>query len=211
MTEPAGGTGITVSGRGVARGTPDQARVRFAAAVRRPRLTDALDGANACVARLRQALEARGVAREDAVTGWLNVWENQHEGAYHASHTLDVLLRDLDSVGDVLGGVLVAGGDGASLGGVQFEVAERGPLVTEARGLAWADAHGRADQLAAAAGRRLGAVTSVVEVDPTYRPLGGGPRAMATFAEAAPADGGIDVEAGKVSVEVALSVTWGFA
>jgi uncharacterized protein YggE len=211
VSEPAGAPGITVSGRGVARGAPDQARVRFGAAVRRPRLSDALDGANACVARLRRALEAHGVAREDVVTGWLNVWENQHEGAYHASHTLDVLLRDLDRVGDVLGGVLVAGGEGASLGGVQFEPADRAPLVTEARALAWADARGRAEQLAAAAGRRLGAVTGVVEVDPAYRPLGGGPRAMAAFAEAAPSDGAIDVEAGKVAVEVALTVTWGFA
>jgi len=107
--------------------------------------------------------------------------------------------------------VLVAGGDGASLGGVQFEVADRAPLVTEARALAWADAHGRAEQLAAAAGRRLGAVTSVVEVDPSYRPMGGVPRPMAAFADAAPSDGGIDVEAGKVAVEVALTVTWGFA
>jgi hypothetical protein len=208
MTEAPG---VTVSGRGVARGAPQQVRVRFGAAARRPRLSDALDGANTCVARLRQALEGHGVAREDAVTGWLNVWENQHEAVYHASHTLDVLVRDVDRVGDVLGGVLVAGGDGASLGGVQFEVADRAPLATEARALAWDDARGRADQLAAAAGRRLGAVTAVVEVDPTYRPLGGGPRAMAAFAEAAPADGAIDVEAGKVSVEVALTVTWSFA
>jgi uncharacterized protein YggE len=210
MTEPTA-PGVTVSGHGVTRGTPEQVRVRFGAAVRRPRLSDALEGANACVARLRQALEGHGVAREDAVTGWLNVWENQHEGVYHASHTLDVVLHDVDRVGDVLGGVLVAGGDGASLGGVQFELADRGPLVTEARSLAWADARGRADQLAAAAGRRLGAVTSVVEVDPTYRPLGGGPRSMATFAETASADSGIDVEAGKVTVEVALTVTWSFA
>ena len=211
MTEPAGPPGVMVSGRGVARGTPEQARVRFGAAARRPRLSDALDAANACVARLRQALEAHGVAREDATTGWLNVWENQHEGVYQASHTLDVLVRDVDRVGQVLGGVLVAGGEGASLGGVQFEVSDRGPLATEARSHAWADAHGRAEQLAAAAGRRLGAVTSVVEVDPTYRPLGGGARPMAAFAEAAPTGGEIDVEAGKVSVEVALTVTWSFA
>lgn len=208
MTEPAG---ITVSGRGVARAAPDQARVQFGAAARRPRLADALDAANACVARLRQALEGHGVAREDVVTGWLNVWENQHEGVYHASHTLDVLLHDVGRVGEVLGGVLVAGGDGASLGGVHFEVADRAPLATGARALAWADAHGRAEQLAAAAGRRLGAVTSVAEVDPSYRPLGGGPRAMAAFAETATSDGAVDVEAGKVAVEVALTATWSFA
>ena len=209
MTEAAG---ITVSGHGVARGAPERARARFGAAATRPRLPDAVAGANACVARLREALDRLGVAREDAVTGWLNVWEDQHQGVYRADHSLDVLLREPDRVGEVLGGVLLAGGEGASLGGVRFELADRAPLVTEARALAWVDAHGRAEQLAAAAGRRLGAVTSVVEVDPGYRPLGGATR-LAAFAAPPPGggDGGIDVEPGKVAVEVSLTVTWSFA
>jgi uncharacterized protein YggE len=204
--------GITVGGHGTARGAPQLARARFGASVARPRLADSLTETNAAVVRLREALERLGVAREDAVTGWLTVQEIAYEGVYRCGHTLEVTLRDLPRVGEVLAGVLLAGGDGASLYGVDFEVADREPLVTEARALAWNDARSRAEQLAAYAGRRLGAVTAVVEVDPSYRPMGGGMRTMAlAAAESAPGGAPLDVEAGKVAVEVSLTATWGFA
>jgi uncharacterized protein YggE len=202
--------GVTVSGAGVARGAPSLARARFGASVARPRLAESLAETDATVVRLREALERFGVAREDAVTGWLTVQEIQYEGVYRCSHTIDATLRDLSRVGEVLGGVLLAGGDGATLSGVEFDVADRGPLHTEARARAWADAHEKAQQLAAHAGRRLGAVQGVAEVEPTYRPLGG-VRTMALAESAASGGAELDVEPGRVAVEVSLTATWSFA
>jgi uncharacterized protein len=201
-----GRAGITVDGHGVARAAPRLARARFGASIGRPRLADALVETNAAVARLRAALERFGVVRSDAVTGWLAVQEIPHEGVYRASHTIDVTIRDLARVGEILGGVLVAGGDGTGLQSVTFDVEDRTSLMTEARERAWEDARSRAEQLSAYAGRRLGPVTSVEEGGPAYRPMD----RMMTFA-AASAPEEMDIQADAVAVEVSLTVTWGFA
>ena len=199
--------GITVGGHGVARAAPQLARVRFGASVGRPRLEDSLSAADGVVRRVREALDRFGVPREDAVTGWLSVQQIHHEGVYRSGHTIEVTVRDLARVGDLLAGVLLAGGEGSTLDGVEFDVTDRTRLATEARAAAWDDAHGRAEQLAAHAGRRLGAVTAVAEVEPGFRPV---TRAM-TFAAAGAGPESVDVEPGAVAVEVSLTVTWSFA
>jgi uncharacterized protein YggE len=198
--------GITVSGHGTARGAPQLARISFGVSVARPRLAESLTEANAVVARVRAALGEFGVAREDAVTGHLSVHYVQHEGVYLSGHTVEVTQRDLGRVGELLSGVLLAGGDGTMLHGVGFDVVDRRPLETEARALAWADAHARAEQLAGLAGRRLGVATVVTEGQPAFRPM-----AKLDFAEAAAAGGAVDVEAGAVAVAVDLTATWSFA
>jgi uncharacterized protein YggE len=198
--------GITVAGHGVAKGAPQLARISFGASVGRPRLADSLSETNALVGRVRERLDAFGVARGDAVTGHLSVQYVQHEGVYYSGHTIDVTLRDLARVGELLTGVLLAGGDGTMLHDVRFDVADRGPLATEARALAWADAHARAEQLAGHAGRRLGAVTVVAESEPGFRPM-----AKLAFAGAAESGAPVDVEPGGVAVAVDLTATWSFA
>jgi uncharacterized protein YggE len=200
--------GVTVGGHGVARGAPQLARLRLGASVGRPRLEDALSATDGVVRRVREALDRFGVAREDAVTGWLSVQQIHHEGVYRCGHTIEVTVRELTRIGDLLAGVLVAGGDGATLDGVHFDVKDRARLTTEARAAAWDDAHRRAEELAAHAGRRLGAVTSVVEVEPAHRPMG---RAMTFAAMDAGGPEAVDVEPGTVAVEVSLTVSWSFA
>jgi uncharacterized protein YggE len=199
--------GITVGGHGVAQGTPTLARVRFGAFVGRPRLADSLTETNAVVGRVRAALDEFGIAREDAVTGHLSVQYVQHEGIYHSGHTIDVTLRELSRVGELLTGVLLAGGDGTVLHGVGFDVADHAPLRAEARELAWADAQARAEQLAGHAGRRLGVVTAVTEADAGFRPMA----KAEMYAMASDAAGPVDVEPGTVPVAVDLTVTWSFA
>jgi uncharacterized protein len=198
--------GVTVSGHGAAHGTAQLARIGFGISIARPRLADSLGEANAVVARVRAALGEFGVARQDAVTGHLSVQYVQHEGLYYSGHTVDVTQRDLERVGELLSGVLLAGGDGTLLNGVSFDVADRRPLETEARALAWADAHARAEQIAGLAGRRLGVATSVTEGQPMFRPM-----AKLDFAAAAGDAGPVDVEAGAVAVAVDLTATWSFA
>jgi uncharacterized protein len=211
VTGPADGgmttPGVTVGGHGVARAAPQLARVRLGASVGRPRLEDSLSAADGVVRRLREALDRFGVAREDAVTGSLSVQQIHHEGVYRCGHTIEVTVRDLTRVGDLLAGVLLAGGEGATLDGVAFDVKDRTRLATEARAAAWDDAHRRAQELAAHAGRRLGAVTAVGEVEPGYRPMD----RMMTFAGAAGGPESVDVEPGAVAVEVSLTATWSFA
>lgn len=198
--------GVTVRGQGVARGTPKLARVRLGASVGRPRLEDSLTASDDVVRRVRATLERFGVGRADALTGALSVQRIHHEGVYRSGHSIEVVVRDLGRLGELLAGVLVAGGDGTTLDGVEFDVEDRAPLATEARAAAWADARARAEQLAAHAGRPLGAVTNVVEGEPGFRPMG---REMALAAARGPDS--LDVEPAGVAVNVSLTVTWSLA
>ena len=95
-----------------------------------------------------------------------------------------------------------------SLDGVEFDVEDRARLTTQARAAAWEEAHRRAEELAAHAWRRLGAVTAVAEVEPTYRPMA---RTMTFAAAGAGGPESLDVEPGTVAVEVSLTATWSFA
>jgi uncharacterized protein YggE len=198
-------SGVTVSGRGVVRIPPTRARAAFFVSETRTDLVESVAAADETVRRVRAALEGFGVPREDAATGWTGVHVDER-GAYRCGHSLTVVVRDLSRVGEVIAGVFRAAERGAELHGVDFDVAEaeRGPLVTEARAKAWADARDRAEQHAAQAGRRLGSVTAVTESD-----LGpGGIR----FADATA--GGfrsLDVVPGEFAVEVSVRVTWSFA
>jgi uncharacterized protein YggE len=200
--------GVTVRGHGVARAAPQLARIRLGASVGRPRLEDSLSATDGVVRRVREALDRFGVAREDAVTGWLSVQQIHHEGVYRCGHTIEVTVRELTRIGDLLAGVLVAGGEGTSLDGVEFDVEDRARLTTEARAAAWEEAHRRAEELAGHAWRRLGAVTAVAEVEPTYRPMA---RTMTFAAAGGGGPESLDVEPGTVAVEVSLTATWSFA
>ena len=112
-----------------------------------------------------------------------------------------VTLREVGSVGRVLGELLAAGGDDARLHGVEFAIEDDEPLLARAREAAWWDALARANQLATLTGRRLGAVQQVVE--------GGTPGpGPVSFAKDAVLAASLDVRPGSVAVEVTLSVRW---
>jgi uncharacterized protein YggE len=71
----------------------------------------------------------------------------------HAHYTLDVSLRDLTKVGEVMSGALHAGA--ISVSGVHFMASDLSRLEDEARANAVADARARAEQVARAAGVTL--------------------------------------------------------
>jgi uncharacterized protein len=207
---PAGST-VTVTGLGCASAPPDAVRVRLTATALRPTLAAALGDSEEAARRVRAALAGVGVDVADATTQGLSVHAEQSwtadEGSrvtgFRSEHELAVTLRDIPGAGRVLGEVLVAGGDDVRLYGIDFVVEDDAALRAGARDLAWADAHARADQLASLAGRRLGAVRTVVEGDgPTTRPepvvhammAGGDPQPV--------------VEPGAVGVQVTLTVCW---
>jgi uncharacterized protein YggE len=203
---------ISVSGTGSAGAPPDAMRVRLAASAFRPTLAAALADSERSAARIRAVFAAAGVTGADAATRGLSVQAEQvwTEGrgpqvtGYRSDHQLLVTLRAMGDAGRLLGEALVAGGDDARLDGVEFVVEDDAPLRVRARDAAWADARARAEQLAALAGRTLGAVVSVVEGTGSAPP---GPfPAAVRMAAAAPE---MAVQPGGVDVQVSLSVLWG--
>lgn len=198
-------------GTGRATAAPDVVRVRLTATALRPTVAAALADSEAAARRLRVALDRLGVAAEDATTLTLSVtaeqvWTEQQGSritGFRSDHELSVTLRDLALSGRILGEVLVAGGDDVRLGGVEFVVEDDAPLRVAARERAWHDALARATQLAALAGRRLGAVQELTEQS-GFMPGPIVPMARMALASAPE----VGVNPGAVGVEVSLSVQW---
>ena len=112
-------------------------------------------------------------------------------------------MRDLAKLGDLLDKATVAGAN--RIDGIQFIVSNQEGLLDEARRKAVADAKGKADLYAQAAGFTLGKVMSLSEESvPGPRPLG---RAMSVAAAPAP----VPVEAGEMALSVRVRVVWSLA
>jgi hypothetical protein len=132
---------------------------------------DAMSQTSATGEQILARLTELGVAARDVQTSDLSlspVWSNRQveneppriEG-FEATNRVTIRVRQLDSLGDVLGAVLE---DGANqLGGLSFGLKNPEPLLDIARRDAVADAVARAEVYAEAAGLTLGPVLSINE------------------------------------------------
>lgn len=201
----AGGTGVTVTGTGLVTAVPDVAVVDLGAEARAPGVQDALDRAGAALDAAARGLRERGVTPADLRTTTTSTWtERTDDGTSRTTVRLALRaqVRDVAGAGEAVRAALAAAGDAARLDGIGFALADPAPLAAAAREAAFADARERAEQYAALAGRRLGAVVEVVEG-------GGGPGPVArTLAAAAPAGDALAVEPGTQEVRATVTVRW---
>lgn len=198
---------IVVSGTGRVAVAPDVADLRLGVSVTRPTVDSARAEAAATMAAILSAVDAAGVPRRDVRTALLSVQPryDYRDGkpptltGYELANVVEVTVRDLGRLGDVVDGTLGAGA--TSMDSLSFRVAEPAPAEREARILAMAAARARADVLAEAASLTITGVASVVEGVVGSLP---GPRMKAERMMLA-ADAAMPVETG--SQEVAVSVT----
>lgn len=161
---------------------------------------------NQQVAALVKKLEALGIAEADIQAGHPSLSSQRPEMAvrsvdgdkgggviYHVSNQVDVTVRDVDKLGDVLA---VANENTHTIYGLYYDVAAPRPLAAAAREKALADAQARAESLA-----RLHGV-SVDEVLIISR-LVGSPRPILDE----PGDGE-PVQPGEFQVHVSVRVTY---
>ena len=199
--------GITVTGVGVVWAEPDQAAVEVGWTGVEALAGEAVTRASAAIGAIREALERLGIAAHDTRTTGYFVWREErwdergepHVLGYRVSHNLQVVVRDVDQVGEVITAATAAGAN--QVGGITFTVADRRAPEAEARGLAVAAARDRASQLAELSGLTLGAALGIEEI---------GPRVPAAL-EAAMDVGGVggpQVAAGRHAVEVVVRITF---
>jgi len=211
-TPPVGD--ITVTGSGVASGTPDLMVVHLTCSATRTVLKDAVATAEAAVVRVRAALDAHGITGADAGTGGLSVQANEtwdektgpKVTGYRADHQITARVRDVSAAGAVLGAVVTAGGDDVRVQGVSLQLKDDAAVQKAAREAAWADAVAKAGHLARLAGRNLGAVIAIVEGSTRGTHPAMEMRAKAMMASAS--DANVEVEAGAVDVAETLTVSW---
>jgi uncharacterized protein len=205
--------GIAVTGVGDVSGTPDVLRLDISTEVRAASVDGALNKASAAMRDVIRALRDGGVAAKDVRTSGLSVnpdysydGSQQRITGYIATENLTATLRDLDKAGRIVSRAVAAGGDAARVNGLQLDLEGDSGLLVEARKQAFAQAKAKAETYAEAAGRHLGAVTSVSEQVDTASPEPLSYRAMDMAAGKA-----VPVEAGSQTVSVSVNVVWSFA
>ena len=201
---------IVVSGTGRVAVQPDVADLRLGVTVAKPTVEAARGEAAATMDAILRAVDGAGVARADVRTAMLSVQPryDYRDGrapvltGYEIANVVEVSVRDLSALGDVIDATLTAGA--TSMDALSFRLADPRPAEREARRQAMAEARSRADVLAEAAGVRVQGVSDIVEGQPVRPP---GPVAKAERMALA-ADAGTPVEAGTLEVAVTVSVTY---
>lgn len=202
------GRTVTVTGRGRASASYDEATLRLAASARAANPSDATARATYAMHAMREAVLAAGADAAGLTTTQVSL-NPVHDPwptvvAYEATLGLSVRLADLERVGSLLVAAVQAGGEGARVEGIAFSHRDPEALAREARDSAYADARAKAEQYAGLAGQALGEVRHIAEAVPP----GSGPMPKRAMAMAADMGGGMPVDAGEGAVEAVLTVAW---
>jgi uncharacterized protein len=163
---PAANT-ITVTGTGSVTLVPDIAHVTVGVTINKTTVkaarADAATAMNAVIA----AIKALGVDDKDLQTVGLNLYPQygpngtQQIIGYQISEQLQVTVRDLDKVGDVVDAATASGA--TDVNGVSFDVSDPAKAMDDARAKAIEAARTTATAMAGAAKVTLGTVLSISE------------------------------------------------
>lgn len=207
------GRTITVTGFGYAYGTPDVVRVGLGVEAANADIMVAMNEVSTRMDAVIQVLTGAGVAPEDIRTDYFSVYQDYSIGGstmdngqpapvYRVSTSVTITIRSTENVGELLASSISAGANRVDY--MQFDIADRGDLESEARDLAVADAQERAAQLATTLGLTVGDAVRVVENSDLYSPLsqfgGGGGGDMGS---AVP-----PISQGQLSVSMAVTITF---
>jgi uncharacterized protein len=203
--------GITVSGRGAARGEPDTLRATVGVHVVRPDVEQAFDDAATAAERVVDAVRDHGVAEEDIQTREVSVspeQEHRPDGStttrgYVVRNLVEVVVRDLDRAGELLAAVADVAGDDARIEGLHLSLEDNEALLRAAREQAVDDARRKAEHYAELAGAGLGALIDLTEVTAELPPPIAVPESAADEQRAA-----APVMPGQQEIGVQVRATW---
>lgn len=202
---------ISVSGSGQANLVPDIAYIYIGVHTEKPTASDAVKENNIQTQKMIQALKDFGIDAKDIRTTNFSIWPQDKynpstglpsgEKTYVVDNTVYVTVRALDKLGDLLDTVVTAGAN--TINSIQFDVADKSEAIKTARAEAVKNAKLQAQELADAAGVKLGEVQSISFYDSSPTPIfdgkGGG---AATGAAAVP------IQPGQLTFTVTVSMTY---
>lgn len=161
---------INVTGDGEVTVTPDLAVLNAGVTTTAKTSRDASQGNARIMTEVMQALKALGIAEKDIQTsrlsltpifeGNVKVSERRITG-FQASNKVNIEIRDLNRISDVVDRVVAAGANDIS--GIRFTVTSPSKPLDQAREAAIADARRKAELYARAAGVKLGMPVSISE------------------------------------------------
>jgi uncharacterized protein YggE len=218
VLSPTAPEGVRVNGVGKASAPPDIARVNVGVEMRAATPDEANNTASQRMAAVLAALKQAGIADKDLRTHSYSLsFEPQQtppadphagttaqpsgpRGLYRVTNMVEATLRDLGSVGRVLGIATAAGAN--NVWGVKFEIEDDSALLSRARALAVKDAQHAADELAKLSGVKLGELVSVTEGEPN--PDEGGPQVYAMHAMATD----VPIERGDITINYVVQLVY---
>ncbi len=206
---------ITVTGSGTAYAAPDVAYVELGAQTTDPDLSTAFSQTGQKISAVLDALTGLGIDAKDIQTSGVNVSpQDQYDPqsgqatgktVYQVSNTVQVTVRDVTKVEDVLTSAIGAGAN--TIYNLNFGIQDSSALEQEARAQAVANAQASASQLATALNVTLGAPVIVTETPqnnvqpvPAVRGV-----AMAASQSSQP------VSSGQISVTIEVQITFGIS
>jgi len=204
---PAGRT-VTVTGTATIRSAPDEAVVTLGVHTQAPTAQGAMQQNAARMTEVMRALLDQGIGRDDIATSGFNLWPNYSDSGltvvgYTAENQVNVTVRDMRKVGEVIDAAVAAGANLSS--GVMFQLSDRNQGRDRALEAAVADARRKAEVLAGAGGASLGQVISIQETASSFPPP------MFEYRAASEAAAPTPISPPTLETQVTVSVVWELA
>jgi uncharacterized protein len=200
---------MSATGEGKVFLTPDIASVSVGVHSQGKDVNEALGENNAKAQSIADALKALGVDPKDIQTSAFTISPQQQTGPngeitgeilYMVDNTVNVTVRDLTKMGQILDTVVKSGAN--NIYNIQFDVTNKEAAVDQARKMAIDNAKKLAGQIAEESGVTLGAINSVnVSSNPAPVPMYEGKGGMAASAN-------VPVASGQLAVIVDATVTY---
>lgn len=161
---------VTISAQGMTTATPDMAEIDFSVVTQGSSPQALSDDNNTKMGAVMQFISSQGIASSDIATTGYNLQPNYQWNkdtnadiiiGYTLTQTVEVKVRDLTKVADVLGGLAPLGVN--QIGNVNFTFQNPDEFVAIARADALTKAEQEAAQMAAQAGASLGSIVTVNE------------------------------------------------
>jgi uncharacterized protein len=177
---------IVVTGEGSISVTPNYAQITGGVTTRGKTVKEGVDTNSKLMVAIIAALKDAGIAEKDIQTVRFSIQpvyapQEPHTGpklsGYSISNQVNVTIREIGKVGDVLDRVVAAGA--TEVGNVSFLVSDTSKALDQAREAAIADARRKAEVYAKASGVRLGRVEWITEDTGSGPPAPMMPRAVA--------------------------------
>ena len=171
--------GVTVQATGTVKVVPDGVSFNFVVSVLAQSSETAMSDASAAAEKVRAALDAAGVAKDDIATQNISVYPeyassstgSQTLSGYRAQQVFTVTLRDTAKAGEVVDSVIAAGGNSLQVYGVTPTLLDTDAAVAQAREAAITSAKEKAKDYAGLVDEELGSVVYVTEVTSPSSPV----------------------------------------
>ncbi len=158
---------ITVTGTGVVKVVPDIAYINVGITTQNENVTDAIAENSSQAQAIKVELVNFGIAEEDIQTSSFSVYPQSnydYEGnitstTFVVNNNVYVTVRDLNTMGDLLGRVTASGAN--SIYGISFDVQDKSAALTQSRELAIEFARQQAEEVAATSGVKLGEILTI--------------------------------------------------